>query len=220
MSLPTAAAVAPAAMAAQGMGMPAIGVLDTVLMTLNSNPYFIGLMMVLLNLGGRFISLEMSRGQEQFFQNPWVRRVLIFTVLFAGTRNIMVAFWMTLVIVLLIGYLFNENSSLCLFHFGNEGSSCATGQPKTASLAPPPGANPMANVIAASSGLSPEEADILRRLSDKQQRYAAVAIAQQKEAGMKEKAKYNTDSMNSYWQAMTSMPVIQRPEGFLGNPRF
>jgi hypothetical protein len=219
MSLPTAAAVAPAAMAAQGMGMPAIGVLDAVLMTLNSNPYFIGLMMVLLNLGGRFISLEMSRGQEQFFQNPWVRRLLIFTVLFAGTRNIMVAFWMTLVIVLLIGYLFNENSSLCLFHFGNEGSACAKDAPKTASL-PPPGGNPMANVIAASSGLSPEEADILRRLSDKQQRYAAVAAAQQKEASMKEKAKYNTDSMNSYWQAMTSMPVIQRPEGFAGNPRF
>jgi hypothetical protein len=214
MSLPTAAAVAPAAMAAQGMGMPAIGVLDAVLMTLNSNPYFIGLMMILLNLGGRFISLEMSRGQEQFFQNPWVRRLLIFTVLFAGTRNIMVAFWMTLVIVLLIGYLFNENSSLCLFHFGNEGSTCAKDAPKTAV------GNPMANVIAASSGLSPEEADILRRLSDKQQRYAAVAIAQQKEAGMKEKAKYNTDSMNSYWQAMTSMPVIQRPEGFSGNPRF
>jgi hypothetical protein len=210
MSLPTAAAVG----AAQGMSMPAIGVLDAVLMTLNSNPYFIGLMMVLLNLGGRFISLEMSRGQEQFFQNPWVRRLLIFTVLFAGTRNIMVAFWMTLVIVLLIGYLFNENSSLCLFHFGNEGSSCAKDVPKTAV------ANPMANVIAASSGLSPEEADILRRLSDKQQRYAAVAVAQQKEAGMKEKAKYNTDSMNSYWQAMTSMPVIQRPEGFTGNPRF
>lgn len=213
MSLPTAA-VAPVAMAAQGMGMPAIGALDIVLFTLNSNPYFIGLMMILLNLGGRFISLEMSRGQEQFFQNPWVRRLLIFTVLFAGTRNIMVAFWMTLVIVLLIGYLFNENSSLCLFHFGNEGSSCSKDAPKAAV------GNPMANVIAASSGLSPEETDILRRLSDKQQRYAAVALAQQKEAGMKEKAKYNTDSMNSYWQSLTSMPIVQRPEGFTGNPRF
>lgn len=219
MSLPTAAAVAPAAMAAQGVGVPAIGTLDVLLMTLNSNPYFIGLMMVLLNLGGRFISLEMSRGQEQFFQNPWIRRLLIFTVLFAGTRNIMVAFWMTLVIVLLIGYLFNENSSLCLFHTGKSGSSCATDAPKTATL-PPPGGMPMSGVLAASTGLSAEEADILRRLSDKQQRYAAVLSSQQKEITMKEKAKYNNDAMNSYWQSLTNMPVIQRAEGFMGNPRF
>jgi hypothetical protein len=216
MSLPTAAM----ASVPQGIAMPTLGVLDTVLLSLNSNPYFIGLMMILLNLGGRFISLEMSRGQEQFFQNPWVRRLLIFVVLFAGTRNVMVAFWMTLVIVLLIGYLFNENSSLCLFHTGKSGSTCATDAPKTASLPPPGGGNPMANVISASTGLSAEEADILRRLSDKQQRYAAVAMAQQKEAGMKEKAKYSNDAMNSYWQTMTSMPVIQRPEGFSGNPRF
>ena len=217
MSLPTAAAVAPAAMAAQGVAMPALGIFDALLFSLNSNPYFIGLMMVLLNLGGRFIALEMSRGQEQFFQNPWVRRLLIFVVLFAGTRNIMVAFWMSLVIILLIGYLFNENSSLCLFHTGKPGSSCATDAPKTASLPP---SNPMAGVLSASTGLSAEEADILRRLSDKQQRYAAYAVAQQKDADMKEKAKYNTDSMNSYWQSLTTMPIIQRPEGFTNVSRF
>jgi len=101
-----------------------INPVDSLLMSVNSNPYFIGLMMLLLNLGGRFISMEMSQSQELFFQNPWIRRLLIFTIIFVGTRNIIVAFIMTFFIILFIGYLFNENSSLCIFKNGIPGSEC------------------------------------------------------------------------------------------------
>jgi hypothetical protein len=87
---------------------------DALLQIFNTNPYFIGIMMLILNLGGRFISLEVTKKQEQFLQLPWVRRVLIFTVLFVATRNIWVAFWTTVIVVLVLGYLFNENSALCI----------------------------------------------------------------------------------------------------------
>ena len=117
----------PAAMAPQAMlSVMAISPLDTFLHIFNTNPYFIGIMMLILNLGGRFISLEVTKKQEQFLQHPWVRRVLIFTVLFVATRNIWVAFWTTVTVVLLLGYLFNENSSLCIFGAGGvSGSRCA-----------------------------------------------------------------------------------------------
>ena len=102
----------PAAFAGhQATAMMAISPLDGFLQIFNNNPYFIGLMMLILNLGGRFISLEVTKKQEQFLQHPWVRRVLIFTVLFVATRNIWVAFWATLTFVLFLGYLFNENSA-------------------------------------------------------------------------------------------------------------
>ena len=39
---------------------------DAFLNIFNSNPYFIGIMMLILNLGGRFISLEVTKKQEQF----------------------------------------------------------------------------------------------------------------------------------------------------------
>jgi hypothetical protein len=124
----------------------------------NHNPYFIGLMMLLLNLGGRFISLEVTKQQEQFLQLPWVRRILIFTVLFVATRNLWVAFWMTLVVVLFLGYLFNENSSLCLFgRGGKDGSTCSAGGAAT-----PTGTG---------NEMTPEEREILQRLSAKAQRY-------------------------------------------------
>lgn len=149
MSLP--ASMAPAALSS----MMAVSPLDSFLQVFNSNPYFIGIMMLVLNLGGRFISLEVTKKQEQFLQHPWVRRVLIFTVLFVATRNIWVAFWATVTVVLFLGYLFNENSSLCLFGSGGRGGSKCAEDPK-------PGEE-----------MTPEEKEILQRLSAKAQRYQA-----------------------------------------------
>lgn len=129
--------------------------LDSILHIFNTNPYFIGLMMLVLNLGGRFIGLEVSKKQEQFFQHPWIRRGLIFTVLFVATRNIWVAFWMTLIVVLFIGYLFNENSSLCMFgNKGVSGSKCSKNN--------------------TSEDLTPDEKEILQRLYAKQQKYQII----------------------------------------------
>ena len=48
----------PAALAGQQLsGMVALSPIDGLLQIFNNNPYFIGLMMLILNLGGRFISL-------------------------------------------------------------------------------------------------------------------------------------------------------------------
>ena len=199
MSVPALAAGAPLS----AIGTLQIGALDAALLSLNSNPYFIGLMMLLLNLGGRFISMEVTKSQEQFFQNPWVRRLLIFTVLFVGTRNVLVAFWMTLIIVLCIGYLFNENSSMCLFHLGNPGSSCAEGPTPSQGQAQ----------MTPSTPFTPEEAEIYRRLNEKQLRFAATQ--RQETTGIP--TQFPKSASDIYWQNMT---LIKGVEGFGGNPRF
>jgi hypothetical protein len=121
--------------------------LEGLIMGINTNPYFIGLMMLLLNLGGRFLGMEMSKEQEKFFQHPWIRRCLIFTVLFVATRNIIVAFIMTVFVVLIMTVLLNENSTFYL------GTPITTDLPKEGQI-----------------GLSPEEQDILRKLMEKQAR--------------------------------------------------
>ena len=144
----------PAALGHQAFASVAsITPIDAFLQVFNTNPYFIGIMMLILNLGGRFISLEITKKQELFLQHPWVRRVLIFTVLLVATRSIQVAFWATVTVVLLLGYLFNENSALCIFgNGGAKGAKCAD--------APAPG-----------EGMTPEEREILHRLSAKAQKY-------------------------------------------------
>lgn len=152
----------PAALSGQALSaMAPISPLDTFLQIFNTNPYFIGIMMLVLNLGGRFISLEVTKKQEQFLQLPWIRRILIFTVLFVATRNIWVAFWTTVAVVLLLGYLFNENSALCIFgQGGRDGSKCSGDTPK-------PGEE-----------MTPEEKEILQRLSAKAQRYQTQGSTQ------------------------------------------
>ena len=140
----------------------AINPLEHAFMAINTNPYFIGLMMLLLNLGGRFLGMEISKEQEKVFQNPWVRRALVFTVLFVATRNVFVAGIMTVFVLLFLSFLLNENSELCLWK-----DSCAT-QP--------------AQEGAASPGLTPEETEIWRRLNEKQLRIAAAANKKKDEA--------------------------------------
>ena len=126
----------------------AINPLDIFMTSLNSNPYFIGIMMLLLNIGGRFLSLEVSKGQEKFLSEPYVRRFLLFAVLFVATRNVMVAAGLTIIVVILLGYLLNENSDLCVFR--------STAEKRTE------------KVESSSFGLSMEETMILKRLQDKQ----------------------------------------------------
>ena len=129
---------------------------DSILQVFNTNPYFIGITMLLMNLGGRFLTLDVTKKQEQFFQHPWIRRLLIFIVIFMGTRSIWVAFWTTLVVILVMGYLFNENSALCVFGKGGaSGATCSTAT---------------ATATATADSLTPEEKEILMRLQAKAQR--------------------------------------------------
>jgi hypothetical protein len=198
------------------IGPMVLGPLDTAIMALNSNPYFIGTMMLLLNLGGRFISMEMSRSQEQFFQNPWIRRLLIFTVLFVGTRNVLVAFWMTLIIVLLIGYLFNENSSLCLFHLGADGASCADKDPATG--APRPTISQVQAQMTPATPFTTEESEIFKRLNEKQMRFAAS----QRQETTRTPAELPKSISDVYTQNMIMMKGVEgfRSSGPSANPRF
>ena len=168
--------------------VPTLSGFDAVLNTMNTSPYVIGSMMLMMNLGARFLSLEVTKGQEAFLSHPWVRRFLIFVVFFIGTRNVWVAFWMALVVILLIGYLFNENSSLCLFRGGLPGAACKgdTNLPQTPwtikegfhaedgdTTHMAGEGNHQKPLVAPSptAGLTPEEQDILQKLLAKQQKY-------------------------------------------------
>lgn len=140
--------VSTAAMAAAPVAAQVLNPIEILVGSFNTNPYFIGLMMLFMNLGGRFLAMEVTKGQEKFFQNPWIRRILIFTVIFIATRNIFVAFWLTLAVILIIGMLFNENSALFI-------------------LAPYQAKQETDSSGNTTAVLTPEEADMYRKLTDK-----------------------------------------------------
>jgi hypothetical protein len=92
----------------------ALDPLSSAILMVNSNPYIVGLFMLLLNLGGRFLSLELTKKQEAFLQAPWIRPLLFFTVIFIATRNLVVAFWVTILFFFVIWVVANENSPYCM----------------------------------------------------------------------------------------------------------
>jgi hypothetical protein len=81
---------------------------------LNANPYLIGVFYLFLNLGGRFISMELTKKQEMFLANPILRPFILFCVMFISTRNLAVAFWTTIGILAVLRVFANENSPFCL----------------------------------------------------------------------------------------------------------
>jgi len=82
---------------------------------INVNPYILGIAYITLNLGGRFMVMSVTPAQEAFLQNIVFRPLLLFAIMFIGTRNMIVAFWLTLLVLLCLHYLFNEKSTWYVF---------------------------------------------------------------------------------------------------------
>ena len=68
---------------------------------LNESKFFLGIMMILLNLGARYLVDEISTNQEEYTRNLMMRRIAIFAVCFVGTRDVVVSLLLTAGFVIL-----------------------------------------------------------------------------------------------------------------------
>lgn len=81
---------------------------------INESKFVIGLAMILLNIGSKYVDFKFTKSQEQLLRNGIAREILIFTIVFMGTRDIVYAILLTAAFVILSQYVFNENSKYCL----------------------------------------------------------------------------------------------------------
>lgn len=84
------------------------------LYSLNNSKFFAGFVMLTMNIGSKYISIELSDSQESYLKYTLGRQILVFAILWMGTRDIVVALILTCVFILFADYLFNENSKYCL----------------------------------------------------------------------------------------------------------
>jgi len=82
--------------------------------SLNNSKLFAGIIMIILNLGSRYIVMELSETHEEFFNNIIIRRIVVFTVVFTATHDIIISLILTSVFVILVSGLFNEDSKYCI----------------------------------------------------------------------------------------------------------
>ena len=81
---------------------------------LNTSKYFIGIMMILLNIGSKYITVKLSKSQEAYVRNHVLRELLIFSVCWMGTRDNYISLILTAGFFELTQHLFNEESKFCV----------------------------------------------------------------------------------------------------------
>jgi hypothetical protein len=83
-------------------------------MLLNNSKYFAGIIMILLNVGSKFISIQFSKSTEEYLKLSVSKQLLVFSMAWMGTRDIYTALGLTAVFVVLSDHLFNEESNMCI----------------------------------------------------------------------------------------------------------
>ena len=81
---------------------------------LNNSKFFAGVVMILLNVGSKFISIQFSKSTEEYLKFSLSKQLLVFAMAWMGTRDIYTALGLTAVFVILSDHLFNEESRYCL----------------------------------------------------------------------------------------------------------
>ena len=82
--------------------------------SLNNSKFFAGLIMIMLNIGSKYITIELSKSQEQYLRNSIGRQLLIFSIAWMGSRDIFLALAITGIFYVLTMFLFNEDSKMCI----------------------------------------------------------------------------------------------------------
>ncbi len=81
---------------------------------INNSKLFAGLVMIMLNIGSKYITIKLSKSQEEYLRNSVARQLLIFSIVWMGTRDIILSIILTGSFVILTNHLFNEESAYCV----------------------------------------------------------------------------------------------------------
>ena len=81
---------------------------------MNNSKFFAGVVMILLNVGSKFITIQFSKSTEEYLKMSVTKQILVFAMAWMGTRDIYAALGLTAIFTVLSDYLFNEESICCV----------------------------------------------------------------------------------------------------------
>lgn len=88
--------------------------LNSIIQNINKNQYITGIAVLILNVVSKYVQINLTRSQENFIKSAFTRELLIFTILFTSTRDLIKSFYLTAVFIFLSSTVFNEKSNYCL----------------------------------------------------------------------------------------------------------
>ena len=89
-------------------------IINNAINSLNSSTFFAGIMMICLNIGSRYIQLNLDESTESYIKYALTKEILVFTISWMATRNIYTALVLTAVFVILADFALNEKSNYCI----------------------------------------------------------------------------------------------------------
>jgi hypothetical protein len=84
------------------------------IMYLNNSKLFAGIIMIMLNVGSKFITINFSKSTEEHLKQTVSKQILVFAMSWMGTRDIYTATILTVIFTIISEYLFNEESKACI----------------------------------------------------------------------------------------------------------
>jgi hypothetical protein len=81
---------------------------------MNDSKIFAGLMIITLNIASKFVTIKLSKTMESYLKYTFSRDILVFAITWMGTRDIYIALFITLVFMLSMDFLLNEDSMFCI----------------------------------------------------------------------------------------------------------
>jgi len=91
-----------------------MNLINTINKQINSSQYFFGLMMIILNLGSRYISLDLTSNQEKLLSSLLMRKITLFSIVFMATRDFIISIILTIIFSLFIITFLHEQSNFCI----------------------------------------------------------------------------------------------------------
>jgi len=90
--------------------------MDILLNSVASSKIFNGFIILITNLGGKYIALDMPTNIDFLFSNYFMLRLLVmFSVFFMATRDIKMSILLLLLFLIIIKFFINEKSTFCLY---------------------------------------------------------------------------------------------------------
>ena len=100
---------------------------------LNQSKIFAGIMIVILNIASKFVTIKVSKTMESYLKFTFSRDILVFAITWMGTRDIFSALIMTGCFIIIVDFLMNEESQLCIlpesftdYHISKLENTCPT----------------------------------------------------------------------------------------------
>jgi hypothetical protein len=87
--------------------------LNTRVLSLNQSKIFAGLVIIVLNVSGKFTTIKLSKTMESYLKYTFSRNILVFSMAWMGTRDVYTALGITILFIICAQYLFNEESPYC-----------------------------------------------------------------------------------------------------------